>query len=143
MIVTNTNNVPGKEVREILGVVQGNVMGTRAVGEPLLEAIKKAVASTLAWGPKVVIGEEVGLVPEEEMKEKKKDKEKSPAPSPEDALNEYSQLLYQLREKAQEKMIENAKKLKADAIINIRFGANVILMHAFEVYAYGTAVKLA
>ena len=143
MIVTNTNNVPGKEVTSILGIVQGNVMGTRAVGEPLLETVKKAVVSTLAWGPKVIIGEEVGLVPEEEMREKKEEGEKSPPSSSQDALEGYSQLLYQLREKAQERMIENAKKLGADGVINIHFGVNVILMHAFEVYAYGTAVKLA
>lgn len=57
-------------------------------------------------------------------------------------LLEYSSLLHQLRELALEKMEEEAAGKKADAVVNVKFGVDVIMMHAFEVYAYGTAVKL-
>lgn len=139
MIITNIDNVPGKKVKKVLGIVQGNVMGTKALGEPLLGTIKKALTSALSLGPKIITGEDVGLVPKEEMKEKTKEA-KTQVPDP--ALEEYSELLFQLREKALANMIKNAEKKSADAIINVHFGVNVILMHAFEVYAYGTAVKL-
>jgi len=39
-------------------------------------------------------------------------------------------------------MMEDAEKLNADAIINVRFSTSTIMQAASEILAYGTAVKL-
>ena len=39
-------------------------------------------------------------------------------------------------------MIGEAKKLSADAVINVRFTTSVLMGGAAELLAYGTAVKL-
>ena len=39
-------------------------------------------------------------------------------------------------------MISDAKKLDADAIVNVRFTTSVVAQGASEMLAYGTAVKL-
>ena len=38
-------------------------------------------------------------------------------------------------------MIEDAQKLNADAIVNVRIATSLIMQGASEVMAYGTAVK--
>ena len=40
------------------------------------------------------------------------------------------------------RMVEEAKKLGADAIIGMRYGSSAIMASASEILAYGTAVKL-
>ena len=45
------------------------------------------------------------------------------------------------REIATNRMIEEAKSLGADAIVNIRFATSAIMGGAAEVIAYGTAVN--
>ena len=57
-------------------------------------------------------------------------------------INEYTKLQAQSREEAMERMIADAEKLGADAIVNIRFATSVIMQGASEILAYGTAVKL-
>ncbi|WP_299118282.1 YbjQ family protein [uncultured Tenacibaculum sp.] len=57
-------------------------------------------------------------------------------------LDEYTKLLYQSREQAMERLIEEAKNLNADAVINIRFSTAVVVQAASEILVYGTAVKL-
>ena len=39
-------------------------------------------------------------------------------------------------------MIEDAKKMGADAVINVRMSTSVITQGAAEILAYGTAVKI-
>jgi len=39
-------------------------------------------------------------------------------------------------------MIEDAKKMGADAVINLRFVTSMIMEGTAEILAYGTAVKL-
>jgi uncharacterized protein YbjQ (UPF0145 family) len=46
------------------------------------------------------------------------------------------------REEAENRMIEEAKALNADAIVNVRFSTSQIMDGAAEILAYGTAVKL-
>ena len=41
-----------------------------------------------------------------------------------------------------ERMVDEAKAMGADAIVNIRFGSSAVMQGAAEVVAYGTAVKL-
>lgn len=57
-------------------------------------------------------------------------------------IEEYTKLQAQAREQALERMINDAEKLGADAIVNIRFGTAMVMQGAAEVLAYGTAVKL-
>ena len=57
-------------------------------------------------------------------------------------IEEYTKLQAQSREEALERMIQDAQKLNADAIINIRFSTSVITQGAAEILAYGTAVKI-
>ena len=57
-------------------------------------------------------------------------------------IEEYTQLQAQSREQAIERMIADAKKLGADAIINVRFSTAMVMQGAAEIMAYGTAVKL-
>jgi uncharacterized protein YbjQ (UPF0145 family) len=39
-------------------------------------------------------------------------------------------------------MIENAKSMNADAIVNVRITTSMIMQGCSEIMAYGTAVKL-
>lgn len=57
-------------------------------------------------------------------------------------IDEYTKLQAQSREEAMDRMIKDAEKLGADAIVNVRFATSVIMQGASEILAYGTAVKL-
>lgn len=57
-------------------------------------------------------------------------------------IPEYSALLVHAREEAQKRMEEEAKKLGADAVVNVRFSISEVLASVIEILAYGTAVKL-
>ena len=57
-------------------------------------------------------------------------------------IEEYTKLQALSREQAHSRMIEDAKKNGADAIVNVRFMTSVISQGAAEVLAYGTSVKL-
>lgn len=57
-------------------------------------------------------------------------------------IEEYTKLQAQSREEAYERMIKDAAKLGADAIVNVRFATSMITQGASEMLAYGTAVKL-
>jgi len=57
-------------------------------------------------------------------------------------IREYTKLIAEAREEAIDRMIAEAEKLNADAVINVRFTTSVILGGAAELLAYGTAVKL-
>ena len=57
-------------------------------------------------------------------------------------LSEYTKLQAESREQALQRMIQDAERLGADAIINIRISTSVITQGAAEILAYGTAVKI-
>ncbi len=57
-------------------------------------------------------------------------------------IEEYTKLQAQAREQSLQRMQEDAKKMGADAVINIRFTTSMIMQGASEILAYGTAVKL-
>ena len=57
-------------------------------------------------------------------------------------IEEYTKLQAYAREQALERMIIDANKLNADAILNIRFTTSVITQGVSEILAYGTAVSL-
>ncbi|MDF1497513.1 MAG: YbjQ family protein [Patescibacteria group bacterium] len=57
-------------------------------------------------------------------------------------ISEYTKLQAEAREQAIQRMQQDAEKLGADAIINIRLQSSTIMQGASEILAYGTAVKL-
>jgi uncharacterized protein YbjQ (UPF0145 family) len=57
-------------------------------------------------------------------------------------ISEYTKLLADAREQAIERMLKDAERLGADAIVNVRFTTSQVMQGAAEMLAYGTAVKL-
>ncbi|KEH97268.1 YbjQ family protein [Clostridium massiliodielmoense] len=57
-------------------------------------------------------------------------------------LKAYSEMMNEAREIATNRMMEEAKSLGADAIINIRYATSAIMQGAAEVIVYGTAVRI-
>mgnify|MGYP000362348292 FL=1 len=57
-------------------------------------------------------------------------------------IEEYTKLQADAREQALQRMIADANKMEADAVINVRFTTSVVAQGASEMLAYGTAVKL-
>ena len=57
-------------------------------------------------------------------------------------IEEYTKMLAESREQALDRMIEEARQLGADAVINVRFMTASMMQSAAELLAYGTAVKV-
>ena len=57
-------------------------------------------------------------------------------------IAEYTQLQAESREQALHRMMEDAEKLGADAVVNVRLATSMLMQGAAEILAYGTAVKL-
>ena len=57
-------------------------------------------------------------------------------------LHEYTKLLAESREQALDRMIEDAEKLGADAVVGVSFSTSVMSQGAAELMAYGTAVLI-
>ncbi len=103
MIITTTENIPGYEVKEYVGLVRGNAVLSRNVGVDI------------AAGLKTLVGGEI---------------------------KGYRELLTKARELAIERMIDEAEKLNADAVVMVRLATSQIMSGAAEIVAYGTAVKI-
>jgi len=103
IIVTTSNEVPGKKVVKILGVVKGNTVRARNIGRDIGAGLKN------------LVGGEVKT---------------------------YTEMTIHSRDEAFNRMINEAVKLKADAVIGMKFMTSMIMQGASEMLAYGTAVKL-
>ena len=57
-------------------------------------------------------------------------------------ISQYTLLQARAREEAIDRMIADAERMGADAIVNVRFTTSMIMQAASEILAYGTAVKL-
>ena len=57
-------------------------------------------------------------------------------------IEEYTKMIAESREQSLERMVEEAKSMGADAVINVRFMTASMMQNAAELLAYGTAVKL-
>lgn len=57
-------------------------------------------------------------------------------------ITDYTKMMAESREQAIDRMIEEAEKLGANAIINVRFTTSMIMQSASEILAYGTAVTV-
>jgi len=100
MIVVNTERVPGREITEVLGLVQGSTVRAKHIGRDI------------AAGLKNLFGGE---------------------------LKGYTELLTE----ALQRMLRQARQLSADAVVNVRFTTSAVTQGAAEMFAYGTAVRLA
>ena len=56
-------------------------------------------------------------------------------------LKAYNDMMNDARALATRRMVEEAEKLGADAVVNVRFASASVMAGAAEVMAYGTAVK--
>jgi len=57
-------------------------------------------------------------------------------------IKDYTQMLSEARELAIRRMVEEAKRLGADAVVGLRLATAQTMAGAAEVLAYGTAVRL-
>jgi uncharacterized protein YbjQ (UPF0145 family) len=103
IIVTTGNEIPGKKIVSVLGIVKGNTVRARNIGRDIGAGLKN------------IVGGEIKT---------------------------YSDMTTNARDEAFNRMVNDAVKLKADAIIGMRFMTSMIMQGASEMLAYGTAVKL-
>ena len=103
MLIVNTNEIIGKEIKESLGLVKGEIVQSKNFGRDFMA------------GMKTIVGGEI---------------------------KSYTDMIREARQIATDRMVEEAEKLGADAIINVRFGSSAVMQGAAEIIAYGTAVKL-
>lgn len=55
-------------------------------------------------------------------------------------LKGYTELLTESREEAMQRMLDQAKAIGANAVVNVRFSTSSVAAGAAELFAYGTAV---
>ncbi|MGQ9622267.1 MAG: YbjQ family protein [Candidatus Caldatribacteriaceae bacterium] len=103
MIVSTLESIPGKEVREVLGMVTGSTIRARWLGKDIMAGLR-----TLVGGE----------------------------------IKEYTEMMAKAREIAIKRMVEEAKKMGADAVLGVRLATSMVMSGAAEIIAYGTAVRL-
>ena len=57
-------------------------------------------------------------------------------------ITEYTKMMAESREQALQRMIEDAEKQGANAIVGLRFTTSMVMQNASEILAYGTGVVL-
>ena len=102
MIISTTEQIPKKEISEILGIARGSTVRAKNIGKDIFAGFKN------------IIGGEI---------------------------QEYTQLQADSREEAIKRMVDDAERLGADAVVNVRLATSMVMQGAAEVLAYGTAVK--
>ena len=102
MMVLTTENIPGREVKEVLGVVFGCCVQMKHLGKDIR-----------AVGRNIIGGES----------------------------KSYTELMEEARRTAMQRLIADAEKLSADAIIGMRYATSQVMNGAAEIIAFGTAVK--
>jgi len=55
-------------------------------------------------------------------------------------ISEYTKMMAESREQAIQRMVEDAEKQGANAIVGMRFTTSMVMQNASEILAYGTAV---
>jgi len=119
MIVVSTDFVPGKRIVKTLGLVKGNTIRARLV--KTLGLVKGNTIRARHIG-KDVLAAMKNLMGGE--------------------IEEYTKMVAESREQSLDRMVEQARELGADAVINVRFTTSSMMQGAAELLAYGTAVKL-
>ncbi len=103
MLLSNTEEVPGRTIREFYGVVTGSTVRAKHIGRDLMAGLKNLVGGELKG---------------------------------------YTELLGEARQEAVERMIEQARSVGANAVVNVRFSTSSVTQGAAELFAYGTAVRV-
>jgi len=57
-------------------------------------------------------------------------------------ISGYTEMLIEARDIAIQRMVENAHKKEADAVVGIRFSTSSIMEGSSEIMVFGTAIKL-
>ncbi len=57
-------------------------------------------------------------------------------------LKGYTELMKESRQEATDRMIDEARQLGANAIVNVRYATSSVAQGAAELFAYGTAVRV-
>jgi uncharacterized protein YbjQ (UPF0145 family) len=57
-------------------------------------------------------------------------------------ISEYTKLFAESREQALDRMVEEARSLGANAVVEVRFSTSMVMQAAAELMVYGTAVVL-
>lgn len=57
-------------------------------------------------------------------------------------ISEYTKLQAESREQALQRMEDDARRMGADAIVNVRLTTSMVMQGCSEILAYGTAVRL-
>jgi len=57
-------------------------------------------------------------------------------------ISEYTKLLAEAREQALDRMLDEARQLGANAVVEVRFSTSEVMSAAAELLAYGTAVVI-
>jgi len=57
-------------------------------------------------------------------------------------LKGYTELLQEARHEATQRMMQEASKLGANAVVNVRFATSSLTQGAAELFVYGTAVQI-
>ena len=55
-------------------------------------------------------------------------------------ITEYTKMMAEAREESIQRMIDDAEKQGANAVVGMRFGTSMVMQNAAEVLAYGTGV---
>jgi len=103
VLVTTIDRIPGHEISEVLGLVQGSTIRARHLGRDIMAGLRN------------VVGGEI---------------------------KDYAQMLAEARQLAIQRMVKEAERLGADAILGVRLATAQTMAGAAEVLAYGTAVRL-
>ena len=101
MKLYTVENPPDFEIKECLGLVRGNTIRARHIGNDIIAGLK------------TIVGGEI---------------------------SEYTKMLAESREQSLDRMVQEAQKLGADAVVGIRFVTSPVMQGAAELLAYGTAV---
>ena len=101
-LISNTECMPGYEVVQLLGLVQGSTVRAKHAGRDLMAGLKNIVGGELKG---------------------------------------YTELFQQSRQEATRRMVEQARALGANAVINVRYSSASVAEGAAEILAYGTAVQ--
>lgn len=57
-------------------------------------------------------------------------------------LKGYTELMKESRQEATNRMVDQARQLGANAVINVRYATSSVTQGAAELFAYGTAVRV-
>ena len=57
-------------------------------------------------------------------------------------LKGYTELLQESRQEATSRMVEQARSMGANAVVNVRYATSSVAQGAAELFAYGTAVRI-